>query len=88
MSEKIMVEIPRYLADTLEGRRDRLPEILQLGLRQLKIKEALLLYEQGVVSLARAAELAEIPLQEMIREARAKGVQPRWDENMVEEELA
>ena len=87
MSEKIMVEIPRYLADTLEGRRDRLPEILQLGLRQLKIKEALILYEQGVVSLARAAELAEIPLQEMIREARAKGVQPRWDENMVEEEL-
>ena len=88
MTEKIVVEIPADLADTLMERQDRLPEILQLGLRQLKIREALTLYEEGIVSLARAAELAGIPIQEMIREARARGIIPHWNEEMVKEELA
>lgn len=87
MTEKILIEIPADLADTLAERRDRLPEILQLGLRQLKVQEALTFYEEGIVTLARAAELAGIPLQDMIREARAKGIRPRWNEKMVEEEL-
>ncbi len=88
MTEKIVVEIPANLADTPAGRQDRLPEILQLGLRRLKVQEALTFYEEGIVSLARAAELAGISLLEMIREARAKGIRPRWNEKMVEEELA
>ena len=88
MTEKIVVEIPADLADTLTERWDMLPEILQLGLRQLKIREALTFYEEGIVSLARAAELAGIPLQEMIREARARGIAPQWNEKMVVEELA
>ena len=88
MAEKIVVEIPADLADTLAERKDRLPEILQLGLRQLKVREALTFYEEGIVSLARAAELAGIPLQEMILEARSRGIRPQWSEEMVKEELA
>ncbi len=88
MEGKIVVEIPADLADTLAERKDRLPEILQLGLRQLKIREALTFYEEGIVSLARAAEMADIPLQEMVREARSRGIRPQWSEKMVEEELA
>ncbi len=88
MTEKIVVEIPADLADTLTERRDMLPEILQLGLRQLKIREVLTFYEEGIISLARAAELAGIPLREMMREARARGIEPQWNEKMVVEELA
>ena len=59
-----------------------------LGLSQVKIQEALLLYQRGLVSLGRAAELAGLPEQEMARQARAMGLSPRWTEKMVEEELA
>ncbi len=88
MSEKVLIEIPTDLADQLANRSEMVPEILRLGLRQLRVQEALLLYEQGVVTLARAAELAELPLQEMIQEARSKGIQPKWSDAMIEEEMA
>ncbi len=88
MPEKVIIEIPTDLADQLADRTEIVPEILRLGLRQLRVQEALLLYEQGVVTLARAAELADLPLQEMIQEARAKGIQPKWSDSMIEEEMA
>jgi len=40
-----------------------------------------------LISFGRAAELAGIPEQEMIRQARAFGVTPRWTEEMVKDEL-
>ena len=88
MSEKVLIEIPTDLADQLANRSEMVPEILRLGLRQLRVQEALLLYEQGVVTLARAAELADLPLQEMIQEARSKGIKPKWSDAMIEEEMA
>jgi len=88
MNETVLVEIPRDLADMLAPREDMLPEILRLGLRQLKVQEAFALYTQGVISLARAAELAGLSLQDMIIEARARGIHPLWSETMVEDELA
>ena len=42
----------------------------------------------GLVSLGRAAELAGLTEQEMILQARAAGIQPRWSQARVEEELA
>jgi len=59
-----------------------------LGLAQLKVQEALTLYTRGIVSFARAAEIAGLSGPEMIRQARALGIRPRWSEQMVEEELA
>jgi len=85
--EKITVEIPDQLAQEFELHRDRLRELILLGLLQLKVQEALLLYGRGLVSFARAAELAGLSRPEMIRQARAFGVQPRWSERMAQEEL-
>ncbi len=65
-----------------------LREVLLLGLRQLRINEALLLYKQGVVSFGRAAELAKLSRQDMIQQARVAGVEPRWSEDMLRAELA
>ena len=88
MSEKVLIEIPKALAEQLTDRPEIVPELLRLSLRQLRLQEALSLYEQGVVSLARAAELANLSLQEMVRDARAKGIQPKWTVDMLEEEFA
>jgi len=46
------------------------------------------LYKQGLASFGRAAELAGLPQEEMMRQARAHGIEPRWSKKMVEEELA
>lgn len=86
--ETMMIEIPDELVQEFKPYKDRLREVFLLGLLQLKVQEALLLYRRGLVSFARAAELAGLSRLEMIRQARAFGVQPRWSERMVQEELA
>ncbi len=82
------IDIPEDLVQEFDVRRDRLREVILLGLRQLKINEVLLLYKQGVVSFGRAAELANLSRQEMIQQARAAGIEPRWSDEMLRSELA
>lgn len=84
---KTIVEVPDERLPELEAYKDRLGELLLLGLSQVKIQEAFLLYQRGLVSFGRAAELAGLSEQEMMRQARAFGVHPRWTEKMVEEEV-
>jgi hypothetical protein len=85
---KTVIEISDDKLAKLEPYKDRLGELLLLGLSQIKIQEVLLLYQRGLVSFGRAAELAGLSEQEMIRQARAFGVVPRWSEKMAEEEAA
>ncbi len=85
---KATVEIPEEQLAELGKYKDRWGELLLLGLTQMKIEEALILYQKGVVSFGRGAELAGISRHDMMRQARARGIEPRWSEAMVEEELA
>jgi hypothetical protein len=85
---KTVIDISDDKLAELEPYKDRLGELLLLGLSQVKIQEVLLLYQRGLISFGRAAELAGLPEQEMIRQARAFGVFPRWSEKMAEEEAA
>lgn len=82
------VTIPDEWISDLEPYRDRLTELLLLGLSQLRLQEALLLYQRGLISFGRAAELARVSPTELSRHATAMGVEPRYDERMVQEELA
>ena len=82
-----IVEIPDERLPELEAYKDKLGELLLLGLAQVKMQEALLLYQRGVISFGRAAELAGVSERDLIQQAPAFGVQPRWTEQMVEEEL-
>jgi predicted HTH domain antitoxin len=84
---KALVEIPDRFADALEPYRDRLGELLALGLTQVRIQEALLFYGRGIVSFGRAAELSGVSEDELTAHARAHGVAPRWSEEMAIEEL-
>ena len=85
---KTVIDISDDKLAELEPYKDRLAELLLLGLSQIKIQEVLLLYQRGLLSFGRAAELAGLSEQEMIRQARAFGIVPRWSENMAEEEAA
>jgi predicted HTH domain antitoxin len=83
-----VIEIPDELVQEFKPYQDKLRELILLGLQQLKIQEALMLYGQGLVSFGRAAELAGLPRQELSRQARAFGVKPRWSEQMASKDLA
>lgn len=87
MSEAV-VHIPDELLPELAPYQERYGELLLLGLAQLRLQEALLLYERGAVSFGRAAELARLSEHELARQAAAAGVVPRSDAAMLAEELA
>jgi predicted HTH domain antitoxin len=85
--ERITLELPEELSKELHIDQSKVKELVLLGLSQLKIQEALLLYKRGIVSFGHAAELAGIPERELVRHARANGIRPHWDEQMLREEL-
>ena len=85
---KIIVEIPDARLPELPACQTKLGELLLLGLSQMKIQESLFLYQRGLISFARAAELAGVLQRKMIRQARAFGISPRWDAKMIEAEVA
>ena len=82
-----VIEVPDEDLEKLAPYQDRLGEALLLGLSQLRIREALRQYQQGAVSFARAAEIAGMSREELAYYAGAQGIEPRWSEKMVEEEL-
>ncbi len=85
---KTIIEIPDERIQELDAYKDRFGELLLLGLSQIKIQEALLLYKRGLVSFGRAAEIAGLSQQELMLNAGTYGVKPRWDDALVEDELA
>ena len=85
---RVTLDIPDEWTQEFKSYQDRIKELILLGLQQVKIQEALTLYRRGVVSFGRAAEMAGMSEAEMIRQARASGVRPRWTEAMAVEEMA
>ncbi|MCX7839207.1 MAG: UPF0175 family protein [Anaerolineae bacterium] len=85
--ERVTLEIPEELAGTLHIDQTRVKELVMLGFFQLKLQEALTLYKRGIVSFGRAAEIAGVSERELVRYARAYAIRPRWDEQMLHEEL-
>ena len=83
----ITLQLPDYLAETLPVEDSSVCEILKLGLKQFRIERAIKRYKKGGVSLAKAAELAGIPIREMIPIAYAHGLEPKYDESLVESEI-
>ncbi len=89
MGRQVTVDIPEDLiSDIEEVRPEEWEEIVRLGLRQYRIERALAMYRTGVGSLGYVAEKWGIPKQELIRAARTRGIEPEYDEKIVQEELA
>lgn len=85
----VTLHLPDDLAGQLdEAREDFLVEVLQRGLREFRIDKALSLYMQGGVSFGAAAEHAGVPQSELARHAFARGLEPPFSNETLQEELA
>lgn len=73
----VPVLLPPEVADQLPVDPVERGLVLELGLREWRIRKALAAYEAGEGSLAFAAEQARVPLREMIPLAYAHGIEPR-----------
>ena len=88
MEKMVTVEVPvEWLEDLQWDESAVVQEIIQLGTYQFKVRRALEMYQAGVGSLGYAAEKAGLPKRDLVREARARGIVPPFDEEMVREEL-
>lgn len=86
--ETLTVTISETLYREIEPYRDELAELLRLGLRQVKMEQALAMYRQGGISLWRAARIGSVSLREMTQYAAAQGLRATADEETIREELA
>lgn len=88
MTRHITVEIPEQWLQGLEwNQADVMQEIIQLGTYQLKVRQALRMYQTDMGSLGYVAEKVGLSKRDLIREARARGIDPDFDEQTVHEEL-
>ena len=85
--QTLSLQISDEISEKLQPYKDKIQELILLGIQQIKIQEALMLYSRGVFSFGRAAEEAGISEREMIRQAHAADIQPLWSDEMVQDEL-
>jgi hypothetical protein len=90
MAERsLTVTIPDILAHELESlSKDLVLELLERGLREVKIDRALDLYSRGGMSFGAAAVRAGVPQSDLARYAYARGFQPPFSSESLAEELA
>jgi predicted HTH domain antitoxin len=84
----ITIAVPEDLSTQLEPYRDQLGDVLRVGLREIKMAQALALFKKGDLSLWKTARLAGVSLREMAQYAVAQGVRAVVDEQTLREELA
>jgi len=85
----LTVQLPDRLAKELtEASQEFIAEMIDLGLRTRKIEQALAQYARGEMTFGAAAHLAGITEGEMARHAYARGVEPRFSDETLAEELA
>ena len=88
MERVVQVEIPEEWFQGLEWDRSTvMQEIVQLGIYAFKVRRALELYQAGAGSLGYVAEQVGISKRDLVREAKARDIEPRYEEQTVREEL-
>jgi hypothetical protein len=75
----ISISVPEELAQQLPAEPIERQRVLELGLRQWRVRRALDAFERGEGSLAYAAKQAGISLREIIPLAYAHGLTPKVD---------
>ena len=86
--ETITLQLPESLARELGAASQAfLLNILERGLRELKIDQALEQYRQGSLSFGAAAQQAGVSQSELARQAYARGMEPSFSPETLAEEL-
>ena len=88
-SEAITLTIPGSLAQELDlASQQFLTELLERGLRGLKIERALERYAQGGMTFGAAADETGVSQSELARHAYARGMEPPFSAETLAEELS
>ena len=89
MSTKALtLVVPASLAQELDSaNQEFLVEILERGLRELKIEQVLKRYARGGMSFGAAAQQAGVSQSELARHAYARGMTPPFSEESLMEAL-
>ena len=89
MSTRVLtVDVPDSLAQELDlAGQDFVVEVLERGLRELKIERALGRYAHGGISFGAAAHQAGVSQSELARQACARGMEPPFSDETLAEEL-
>ena len=84
----LTITIPAALAQELDAtNQEFLIEVMERGLRALKIERALERYARGGMSFAAAAQEAGVSQSELARHAYAQGMEPPASAETLAEEL-
>lgn len=87
-TEALTLTIPDSLARELDAAGEGLlVDLLERGLRQFKIEQALDRYARGGISFGAAARQAGVSRSELARFARAQGMEPLFSAETLAEEL-
>ena len=86
MEKTIVIQVPYHWLQGVPEEPVTLQQIFRLGLYQYKIERALALYRDGVGSLGYVAEQLGLSKRDLIRKARARGVDPDYSKETVQEE--
>lgn len=84
---RLTVIVPDELSKKLKPYQDNLADLIAIGLKEVKIQQALSLFKEGKLSLWKAARMSNVSLREMISHAVAQGLRPPIDNLMLKEEL-
>ena len=83
MEKVVTIEVPEQWVEGLELDQEAvIQEIIQLGTYQLRVRRALDMYRAGAGSLGYVAERAGLSKRDLIREARVRGIEPSFDEEV------
>ena len=86
--ESLTLTLPDSLAKELDSVEEALlVDLLERGLREFKIEQALERYARGGISFGAAARQAGVSRSDLARHAHARGMQPPFTTETVAEEL-
>ncbi len=86
--ETITLKLPAHLAREIKAAGQAvMTDLLQRGLRDLHIEQALAQYQRGEMSFGAAAAQAGLTQSEMAAHAYARGLEPPYSEKTLAEEL-
>jgi predicted HTH domain antitoxin len=87
-TEALTITVPAPLAQELDSvSQEFLVQVLERGLRVLKIEQALDRYARGGISFGAAAHQAGVSQSELARHAYARGMEPPFSVETLTEEL-
>jgi len=87
-TESVTLAVPDSLARELDSVGEGLLiDLLERGLREFKIDQALERYARGGISFGAAARQAGVPRSEFARHAYARGMEPAFSPETLAEEM-